>query len=156
VPQVFDFFIEVVGDATVVLERVPVRIVVPPAVPAYPPTGTYTRDYDATVRCAINERPIWGDLRWSVPDLPSGTSVRFELRTADTAAALPTAAPVATVNVPAAGAGSASVTNALAGAGARTRLYFLRVHAILNSSPDRLRAPVLSEVQVSYTCIPDE
>lgn len=156
VPQVFDFFIEVVGDATVVLERVPVRIVVPAAVPAYPPTGTYTRDYDATLRCAINERPIWGDLRWSVPDLPSGTSIRFELRTADTAAALPTATPVATVNVPAAGTGSQNVTTALAGAGARTRLYHLRVHSVLNASADRLRAPVLSEVQVSYTCIPDE
>ncbi len=156
VAQVFDFFIEVIGDGTIILERVPVRIVVPPAVPAYPPSGTYTRDYDATMRCAINERPVWGDLRWTVPDLPSGTSVRFELRTADTAAALPTATPLATVNVPSAGSGSRNVTTTLAGVGARTRLYFLRVHAVLNSSADRLRAPVLSEVQVAYTCIPDE
>lgn len=156
VAQVFDFFIEVVGDGTVILERIPVRIVVPPMVAAYPATGNYTRDYDSTVRCAINERPVWGTLDWTAPDLPAGTSIRFELRTSDTAAALPTATPMVTVNVPSAGTGSVNVTNALAAAGARTRLYRLRVNAVLNASPDRLRAPVLSEVRVAYTCIPDE
>jgi hypothetical protein len=156
VAQVFDFFIEVVGDGTIILERIPVRIVVPPMVATYPATGNYLRDYDATARCAINERPIWGALRWDVPALPAGTSVRFELRTADTAAALPTATPMATVNVPAAGAGTADVTAVLTAAGALARQYHLRVNAVLNASADRLRAPVLSEVQVAYTCIPDE
>jgi hypothetical protein len=156
VAQTFTFFIEVVGDGTIILARIPVIIVVPPALPTYPPSGTYTRDYDSTVRCAVNERPIWGNLRWDVPSLPAGTGVRFELSTADTAAALPTATPVATVTVPAAGVGTASITNALTAAGALPRLRQLRVTAILTSSPDRFRAPVLRQVDVSYTCIPDE
>src|SRR5690606_39277005 len=93
VAQVFDFWIEVVGNGTFVLERVPVRIVVPSNVPTYPPSGSYWRDYDSTSFCEGTERPDWNNLTWETVDLPAGTSIRWEIRAAQTLAGLATATP---------------------------------------------------------------
>ncbi|MGE3633966.1 MAG: hypothetical protein AB7P00_28955 [Sandaracinaceae bacterium] len=45
--QVFDFYMEIVGDGLYVLERVPVRILVPAVVATVAPEGRYWREYDA-------------------------------------------------------------------------------------------------------------
>jgi hypothetical protein len=154
VPQVFDFFVEIVGNGTIVLARVPVRIVVPPQVPSYPPTGSYWRDYDSTLRCQINERPDWGQLSW-VANTPTGTRIDFQIRGATTLAALPTATPVATVTVP----GSTSpqdLTARMRAVGYPDGYPFVRVTALLVSNATRTLTPTLSSMTVTYTCVPAE
>src|SRR4029079_1023407 len=93
VPQVFNFFIEVLANSSTVLQRIPVRIVVPPQLPAYPPSATYWRNYDSTMVCHSNERPDWSQFTWNATT-PTGTSIRFEVREATTLAGLATATPV--------------------------------------------------------------
>ncbi len=149
VAQVFDFEIAVLLDGTT-QQTVPVRIVVPPEVPTFPPSGSYWRNYDATVRCEIPpERPDWGALSW-VSQTPSTTSIQFELRTAATNADLDSASPV-TFTVP----GTASpvdVGSALIAGGSENFLPYLRVTAVLQSSADMAQTPVLTSFQLQYVC----
>lgn len=154
-PQIFSFFIEVVGNGTVVLARIPVRIVVPPTTAAFAPTATYWHDYDSTTRCLINERPDWGTLGWTA-DIPAGTSIRIDLRSTDTLASIATATPVATVNVTTSGTGSADISGLLRAVGATSSLRYLRAFVTMTSSADLTRAPVLNALTVNYTCIPSE
>lgn len=154
VPQVFDFTIEAVADGTSVLNSVPVRIVVPPIVPLYPASGSYWRDYDSTTRClAPNERPDWGTLDWSA-STPSGTSIVFEVRAADTLAALPGATP-AILNYP----GSTPPVDlgaVMVSAGYPSGLRYARVTAVLRSNAGRTAAPTMTWMRVNYACVPSE
>ena len=154
VAQVFTFYIEVVGDGTVILARIPVRILVPASVGAYAPMATYWHDYDSTMRCAVDERPVWGTLTWNA-NIPAGTSIRVDLRTANTLGALPTATPVGVVNLTN-GAGMVDITSTLIAAGAVSGAYDLRAFVTLNSSADRTQAPVLNSLGINYTCVPAE
>lgn len=154
VPQVFTFWIEVLGDGTYVLARIPVRIVVPADVPLYPPSGSYWQEYDSDDHCAATERPDWNTLSWDIASLPAGTSVRWELRTAETLAALGTVTPV-TFTVPTA-TSPADVGARLVSAGQNNYLRFLRVTAVLLSNPERTQTPVLRSFELRYTCIPQE
>lgn len=153
-PQVFTFFIEIVGDGTIVLGRVPVRIVVPAISAGYPATGTYLHDYDTTTRCDLTERPDWGNLTWSA-DVPAGTSLEFELRAAESLAALPTATPVARITVPSA-TSPRDIAAVLRAAGYPDGRRFLRVTAVLHANSTRTASPALREMSVTYTCIPAE
>ncbi|MCZ7686010.1 MAG: hypothetical protein M5U28_47530 [Sandaracinaceae bacterium] len=154
VPQVFTFWIEVLGDGTFVLARIPVRIVVPADVPIYPASGSYWQEYDSDDHCAATERPDWNTLSWDIASLPAGTSVRWELRTAETAAALDTVTPV-TFTVPSA-TSPADVGARLVSAGQNNYQRFLRVTAVLLSNADRTQTPVLRSFELRYTCIPQE
>ncbi len=154
VPQVFTFFIEVIGDGTFVLERIPVRIVVPPDVPLYPPSGEYWRDYDSTLYCAPNERPDWGNLTWQIVSMPAGTSVRWELRAAMDAAALPGTTPV-TFTTPSTSP-PVDVAARLSAAGIPNLLPYLRVTAVLNANSARTQTPILRSFEVRFTCVPVE
>ncbi|HJL16422.1 MAG TPA: hypothetical protein RMH99_12245 [Sandaracinaceae bacterium LLY-WYZ-13_1] len=153
-PQVFDFFVEVVADGTFVLERVPVRIVVPPTATRFAPEARYWRDHHSTDRCADNERPDWGELSWELADLPDGTEVRWELRAADEAAALDAADPVA-FTTPSA-TSPIDVGDRLRYGGGTGWERHLRVTAVLRSSADRAAAPVLRSMAVRYLCVPTE
>jgi hypothetical protein len=152
--QVFDFWIDVLGDGVYVLQRVPVRIVVPPLVPTYPPSGSYWRDYDSTTRCEIPpQRPDWGSLSWTATT-PPDSRIRFEIRTADTLSGLPSATP-ATFDVP----GTASpvdVGGLLVASGLTNFRPYLRVTAVLLASTDRTVAPVLSGFELQFTCVSSE
>jgi len=154
VPQVFSFFIEVIGDGTFVLDRVPVRIVVPPDVPLYPPSGEYWRDYDSTLYCADNERPDWGALDWQMVSLPTGTSVRWEIRAANTAAELDSTTPV-TFTTPST-TPPIDVAATLMAAGVPNLMPHLRVTAVLLANPARTQSPVLRSFEVRFTCVPVE
>lgn len=154
VPQVFTFWIEVLGDGTFVLARIPVRIVVPANVPLYPPSGSYWQEYDSDLHCAATERPDWNTLSWVVASMPAGTSIRWELRTSETAAGLATA-PVVSFTTPTA-TSPADVGARLVSAGQTNYQRFLRVTAVLNASPDRTQTPVLRSFELRYTCIPQE
>ncbi|MDQ3033852.1 MAG: hypothetical protein M3Y87_15655 [Myxococcota bacterium] len=152
--QVFTFFIEIVGDGTVVLARVPVRIVVPANVASYPASGTYWREYDSTLRCAINERPDWNSLSWSA-DIPAGTRIEFELRAANTAAALATATPIARIVTPTA-VSPRDIATTLRAAGYPDGMQHLRITAVLHANTARTASPALRSMEVSYDCLPSE
>ncbi len=151
--QVFTFFIELVGDGTVVLARVPVRIVVPALVSAYPPRGSYFRDYDSTSRCAFNERPDWGTLSWDA-DIPAGTRIEFELQAANAATGLASGA-VGRVSTPPT-ASPIDLAAALRTAGYPNGMRHLRVKAVLYSSTGGTASPALRNMAVTYNCLPAE
>ncbi|MCA9609527.1 MAG: VWA domain-containing protein [Myxococcales bacterium] len=154
VPQVFDFFIEVLGNGSFVLQRVPVRIVVPPSVPLYPPDGSYWRDYDSTLYCAPNERPDWGNLTWDIVSLPAGTSIRWEIRASTTLGGLAGATPV-TFTTPST-MPPVDIAARLATAGIPNLIEYLRVTSVLLANPARTETPVLRGFQVQFTCVPVE
>ncbi|HEY8430954.1 MAG TPA: hypothetical protein VIL20_21395 [Sandaracinaceae bacterium] len=154
VPQVFTFWVEVFGDGAFVLERVPVRIVVPANVPIYPPSGSYWQDYDSDDHCTNTERPDWNTLSWEVADLPAGTSIRWELRASETAAGLASATPVTFTTPPA--ASPQDIGARLVAAGQNNYQRFLRVTAVLLANADRTQTPTLRSFEVRYTCVPQE
>jgi hypothetical protein len=153
-PQVFDFWIEVVGDGSFVLERIPVRILVPPELTLYPASGSYWRDYDSTLYCTATERPDWNELTWEIAELPEGTSVRWELRTATTAAGIEAATPVTFTTPPT--TPPVDVGTRLTNAGQSNFLPHLRVTAVLLSNSTRTATPVLRSFELRYNCIPSE
>lgn len=153
-PQVFDFWIEVVGDGTFVLERIPVRIVVPSSLPAYPASGRYWRDYDSTDHCEGTERPDWNDLEWEAPSIPAGTSIRWEVRASDTLAGLDTATPVTFTTPPT--ESPVDLGARLVSAGVGNYLPYLRLTAVLLANDARTTTPTLRSFSVRYTCIPQE
>ncbi len=151
--QVFDFEIRVIGDGTVNLDTIPVRIVVPPERPTYPPAGSYWRDYDSTLYCQSNERPDWGALNWSLAT-PPGTSVTFEIRVSDDLPTIASRTPV-TFTVPPATPPQdvgALLDTALVPRGQP----YMRVTAVLNTSSDMVSVPTLYSFDLTYTCRPVE
>jgi len=149
VPQVFNFSIQVLLNGTTVQATIPVRIVVPPVVPTFPPSGSYHRDYDATIRCTIPpDRPDWGMFDWTA-STPAGTSIRFEFRTSDTLAGLATAAPTSFTVPPTAPTQDVGV---LLTPGPGNFHPYLRATAVLISSPDRTQAPTLTGFTMQYIC----
>lgn len=152
VPQVFNFFIEILLDGAM-QDRVPVRIVVPPLDSVFLPEGRYGRTHAATERCEIPpERPDWGVFAWEART-PADTLIRFEFRTADTEAGLDAAIPVS-ISVPARPEnGSVDVAALLLANGQSNLRPFLRTTAVLLSSPDGRRSPVLSRFEQIYTCV---
>ncbi|MBX3246771.1 MAG: VWA domain-containing protein [Myxococcales bacterium] len=124
--------------------------------PCAPITGRYWRTYDATETCAIPpNRPRWGALGW-IADLPVGTAITFEIRAAGTLAALDGATP-ARVRVTSAGPmPPIDVDTILNAAGLTADHPYVRITAVLEGSLDRTSSPVLTEMQLAYTCTPAE
>ncbi len=150
VPQVFEFEIEVLLDGTV-QNRVPVRIVVPPQRPMFPPRGSYSRVYDSTTFCNIPpDRPDWNEFDWSVTT-PSDTSVVFEIRTADTLAGLSSARPLRYTSPP--DTGPINIGDALVADGQDNYKPYLSVTAILNASSDRMSSPTLVGFGLRFRCV---
>ncbi len=157
--QVFTFFIEIVGDGSIVLSRIPVRIVVPPLVGTFEPEGRYFREYDSTPRCnMITECTDWNGFQYA-GSVPPGTRIRFEFRTTDVPGGVATSTPIAMVELttansnglaPYAVSGTIDVGTLL---GDRNLQPFLRAEAVLISSADRTRAPSLSRMEMQYVCI---
>ncbi len=154
VNQVFDFYLEVVGDGTYVLDRVPVRILVPGLSVVFAPEGRYARAYDASDVCAPNERPIWTSLSWVAPRVPSGTSITFELRSGDTADDARGARKVEVVTPSA--ASPVDITRVLDDAGVRRGMRHLHVTAVLRANDTLNQSPTLREMEVRWLCVPME
>lgn len=147
--QVFNFDIVVLGNGTYELGRVPVTIVVPAS--AYPPSGTFTYDVDATTACRPGQFPDWTQLQFAA-DTPTGTSIRIDVQTAATSAGLATAPVVNLGTVPPASS-PLDIGAALVAAGQSNRLPYLRVTFTLNSNATRDRAPTLMGYRVLFNCI---
>jgi hypothetical protein len=152
--QRFDFTIDVLGDGTAILATIPVTIIIPPIAPAFPASGTYFRDYDATASCAGTEVPRWGALSWS-GTFPPGTNITWSLQSAATAAGLGAATPVSTTVTDSAPPLAAWNTgDALLAAAKPATLPFMRVTATLNSDAARSAAPTLSSFEILFDCLP--
>lgn len=156
VRQVFTFEIQVLLDGTTIQARIPVTIVVPPNVPMLPPSGTYWRDYDATVTCTIPpQRPDWGTFTWE-GFTPSDTSIRFEARTADTLAGLAGATPVSVTLPPSSDMGSRDLGDLFVASGQENNKPYVRVTATLFASSDLTVSPVMTSFSLQWTCVDAE
>jgi hypothetical protein len=126
--------------------------VVPPVL--YSPRGTYARQYDAADACTIPpDRSNWGDFRWTAT-IPTGTGLRFELRSSDTAAGLATATAVvidASMSTPPVDVGPLMVA-----AGQSGDAQFFEVTAVLYASSDLLTSPILEGFELEFTCVTNE
>lgn len=146
-PQVFDFTIDTLGDGTFVLNTVEVRIVVPAAVGALQPSGSYWRDYSGS--CVGTERPRWGEMSWTAT-FPAGTSIRWEIQTANEQTDLDAATPV-TFMAPTTSS-PVNVGDKLIEASQFAELPFIRVTAVLFANPGLTASPVLNGFELKYTC----
>jgi len=120
------------------------------------PTGAADRDlFTATL-------PFWGQFNFT-SNVPTGTSIQFEVRAADTTAGLTSATPVRLSDAPS-GVTSAPVSIDLRAAlrAASTpgnelwNRRYLQVTAYLNPSADGGTAPTLISTETQYTCLPRE
>jgi hypothetical protein len=153
-PQRFDFTIDILGNGTSILSTIPVTIIIPPIAPAFPVSGTYFRDYDATASCAGTEVARWGGLSWS-GTFPAGTSITWSLQSAASAAGLGAATPVSTTVTDSRLPASAWNTgDALLAAFQPATLPFMRVTATLHSNATRSDAPTLSSFNILFDCLP--
>jgi cysteine-rich repeat protein len=132
--------------------------------------GVYNRVFDGD--CAprtLAERepftstiPFWGQFNFT-SNVPSGTSIQFEVRAADTVAGLASASPVRLADAPY-GVTSAPVSVDLRAVlraastpgNALWNRRYLQLTAYLNPSADGGAAPTLISSETQYTCLPRE
>ena len=132
----------------------PVRIVIPADVVTYPESGQYGQQYDAAPVCTgDNEHPQWSHLAWSA-DVPDGTALRFELRTAATESELAAADPVV-IDVTERSS-PVNLLPILEEAEVPDQFQYMRIDAKLDPSPDTLRTPVLHGYELTVHCSPAE
>jgi hypothetical protein len=158
--QVFDFEVVVQLDGSVEIERVPVRVMVPNA-DAHVFEGSsgpsfYQNSYDTTARCITPpERPKWSDLTWS-GTTPAGTSIEFQIRTANEESELDDAPP-AIVRIPTDTEESTfNISDELIADGQLTGLPYLRITAVLGSSSSPPASPTLEGWSFEFFCEPAE
>lgn len=101
----YTFRADLIADGKYFVTAVPIYIIprdvngtVPGSKPLLQPQGTYWQDVSFKLGCVATEVPDWSDLSWNAT-VPAGTSVKFAVCTADTAAGLATCTltPVATL-----------------------------------------------------------
>ena len=119
----------------------------------YDPVGSYRQVYDGSTECMGTLAPDWDDLTWNVVT-PPGTRIEFEIRVADSAAAVAAATPFI-ITVPPT-APPIDIDDFIRSRGGVTNLYHASVTAVLYSTPDRRVSPTLFEFGVEYTCEPLE
>jgi hypothetical protein len=149
VAQTFTFNIVVYADDTIVLGTYPVTIVVPPIAPAYPPSGTYTRDFNGASTCDPTQLPVWRSLSWSATT-PSDSSIEWQIRVGRTTAELDAATPLRIFTPPT--ISPALLQPLLTAAGLPVTSELMRVTAVLKSSTARDVAPTLSDFRVEWAC----
>lgn len=113
--------------------------------------GRHRTVHDATPYCDPRRDWLdWRSLDYRV-DLPEGTSIDFELRTASSVAGLDRATAAVVHASP--GFGVIRPSDELRGAGAPTSLPYLSVTAVLHASADGTRTPVLFHYDLRYHCV---
>jgi len=152
-PQVFEFDLVALADGITELNRIPVRVMVPPAGALFG-TGFYQVTYDSDVVCEMPpERPDWGFLTWS-GTTPSNSTIEFEVFTANSVSDLDTVIPVS-IQIPSGSTGdSYDVGPLLVGNGRLNYLPYLRVRAKLEGSSDGTATPTLSGWTMQFNCVP--
>ena len=156
VSQVFDFEAVTLADYTVEGEHIPIRVMVPDAATHQfddaPESSFYRNEYDSTERCIPpHESPKWGDLIWE-GSTPGGTSIEFQIRTANTLAELLVAIP-AVVIIPAdTTSRTLNLAEELIAVGQVNGLPYLQVTAVLNPSNSPPATPNLRGWSLEYVC----
>ncbi len=158
--QVFDFEIVVWADDTVEVERIPVRVMVPDDVAHElddaPGANFYRNSYDSLARCNVPpERPDWGYLSWT-GSTPGDSTIEFQIRAANTAAELDAAIPAVVVIPSGTEDGILDIGQELINADIPNGLLFLRVTAMLNTSPDLRDTPELAGWEFEFVCFAAE
>jgi hypothetical protein len=155
--QTFDFDLVGIADGKVELRRVPVRILVP-GNKNYG-AGYYQNTYEADAVCRMPpdvpdpDVPDWGTLTWS-GSAPAGTSVEFQLFTANTVAELDTVTPVSIVYPTETTEQSYDVGEALEAGGGTNMLPFLRVKVVIQGSSNGGETPVFEGWSMQFNCLP--
>jgi len=154
--QVFDFELVVRADGDVEVERIPVRVMVPDAAShefnELPGSSFYRNSYDSTARCITPpERPRWGDLRWE-GSTPEGTSIEFQIRTANTAQELPTSVPAVVVIPDDTTSHTINLTNEMIADGLSYGLPYIQITALLNPSNSPPATPTLRGWTFEFVC----
>lgn len=161
--QVYDFELVVWADDSIEVERIPVRIMVPDAAAHEfddsPGVSFYRNAYDTTVRCdAPFQSPKWGDLVWE-GSTPPGTTIEFQIRTANTTGDLPLAIP-ASVIIPEGIAAADpdpdshrfNITEELIADGQVYGLPYIQITALLNASSSPPATPSLRGWSFEFYC----
>jgi hypothetical protein len=119
------------------------------------PEGYYWHDYGDPDVCGPGQRPTWGTLTWDA-DTPAGSHIRFEARTAMTAAGLD-GAPVVDLGdtPPEASPPGIDVGAALLAAGEPDNDLFLRLRVVLVTDDD-VTSPVFRGQTLTWTCTDSE
>jgi hypothetical protein len=156
VSQVFDFELVVRADDAVEVERIPVRVMVPDAAAHefndLPAANFYRNVYDSTARCITPpEHPKWGDLIWS-GSTPGGSTIEFQIRTANAAADLQTAIPAVVVIPTDTTSNTLNLTDELIADGQPWGLPYIQITAILNPSNSPPASPTLEGWSFEFFC----
>lgn len=164
--QVFDFEIIVWADNNIEVERIPVRVMVPDDAAHefddVPGANFYRNSYDTLDpdpdRDFCNtppDRPDWGYLTWE-GSTPGDSSIEFQIRAANTAAELDSAIPAVVVIPTDTTNTTLDIGQELINDGIPNGLLFLRVTAVLNTSPDLLFTPELKGWDLEFVCFAAE
>ena len=156
VSQVFDFEVVVWADDAVLVERIPVRVMVPDAAAHdfddIPGSNFYRNVYDSTARCITPpERPKWGDLTWS-GSTPGASTIEFQIRTAATTAELQTAIPAVVVIPTDTTSHTLDLTDELIADGQPWGLPYIQITAVLNTSNSPPESPTLEGWTFEFVC----
>lgn len=152
-PQLFEFDLVAIGDGSVELERIPVRIMVPGIGSSFG-NGFYENTYEADYACQMPpDRPDWGDLTW-IGSTPSDSTVEFEIFSANTLADLDTQIPVSIIYPTDTTAQTYDLGDTLIANGIPNYMPYLRVKAKLSASTDTYFTPIFEGWSTEFRCIP--
>ena len=156
VSRVFDFEIVARADQSIEVERIPVRVMVPDEASHefddLPGSAFYRNAYDSTARCITPpERPKWGNLTWS-GSTPAGTTIEFQIRTANTAEELQASAPAIVVIPDDTDSQILDITQELIADGQPYGLPYIQITAILSPSHDPPMSPTLRGWTFEFVC----
>jgi hypothetical protein len=156
VSQVFDFEVVAWADDAVEVERIPVRVMVPDAAAHefddLPGVNFYRNVYDTTLRCiAPHEHPKWGDLEWE-GSTPGGTSIEFQIRTANTVGELLLAIPASVIIPTDTTSRRLNLTEELIADGQPYGLPYIQITAILNPTNTPPVTPTLEGWSFEFFC----
>jgi hypothetical protein len=156
VSQVFDFEVVAWADDTVEGEHIPVRVMVPDAAAHEfddaPASSFYRNVYDSTARCiAPHEHPKWGNLIWE-GSTPDGTSIEFQIRTANAAAELLLAIPAVVIIPTDTVSHTLNLTEELIADGQLYGLPYIQITAVLNPSNSPPVTPTLRGWSFEFVC----
>jgi hypothetical protein len=154
--QLFNFELLVQAEGSIEVERIPVRVMVPNSAAhdfdELPGANFYRNVYESTLRCNTPpERPTWGDLIWS-GSTPPGSSIEFQIRTANTAAELASAIPAIVIVDENTMSDKFNIRDELVADGLPYGLLYLQVTAILNPSNSPPTTPVLDGWSFEFFC----
>lgn len=154
--QVFDFELLVQAEGSIEVERIPVRVMVPDSAAhefdELPGANFYRNVYESTLRCNTPpERPTWGNLTWS-GSTPTGSSIEFQIRTAETEAGLASAIPAIVIIPDDTSSNTFNIRDELLADGIPSGLLYLQVTATLNPSNSPPTTPVLEGWSFEFFC----